>query len=192
MPKRTNEFQRLIYLIEQALAPARTRVSESAELAELNTGIVREVDVLIEGVVSEHEVRVAVECRDPERPQDVGWIDDLAGKYRDLPVDCVIAVSRSGFTRAALEKAMALRIRALAFDEALAADWPQEFNRLFSQLIAVGPVQLVRVDFAFRGAVPRSLAGGQRIVGSDGRDEGTLEEYCRRLFADYTLTAARN
>ena len=36
---------------------------------------------------------------------DIEWIDALVGKFKDLDVHKVLAVSRSGFTRAALKKA---------------------------------------------------------------------------------------
>ena len=48
---------------------------------------------------------IAVECRDRARPADIEWIDALIGKYDDMPVNRVVAVSRMGFTSGAKKKA---------------------------------------------------------------------------------------
>jgi hypothetical protein len=50
MPKRTNDFQRLIYLVRVNLADGAT-VTESKMLKDRITGTMREVDICIEGSV---------------------------------------------------------------------------------------------------------------------------------------------
>jgi hypothetical protein len=127
VPKRTNEFQQLIHFIYQRLAPPGATVTESAMVQERASTIRREVDVLIECVVNDLPVRVAIECRDRERPGYIEWIDQLIGKYRDLDVDQVVAVSRSGVTPAAEEKGRANRIQVRTLGQAMDGDWPAEF-----------------------------------------------------------------
>lgn len=129
MPARSNAFQRLIFAIEQTLAPTGVVVTESKILIDRD-GASREVDVLIEGGVSAHPVRIAIECRDRRRPADVTWIDELHGKYRDLPVNKVVAVSRTGFTAAALRKAVALGISTLTLPAASRFDWAAAVRRV--------------------------------------------------------------
>src|ERR1700691_3202238 len=46
-----------------------------------------------------------VECRLHKEPQDVTWIEQLIGRRISLRADAVIAVSASGFTETAEEKA---------------------------------------------------------------------------------------
>src|SRR5512133_876007 len=122
MPRRTNEFQRLIALIESQLAPdAHGR--EPVLLKDSETGEGREVDVLIDAVSGIHPVRIAVECQDRGRPSSEEWIDQLHGRYRDLEIDKVIAVARGGFTSGARRKAEAVGIEILTLDEANATDW---------------------------------------------------------------------
>jgi hypothetical protein len=38
---------------------------------------------------------MAVECRDYTRQQNIQWVDQLIGKYKDLKVNKIIAVSSS-------------------------------------------------------------------------------------------------
>jgi len=46
-----------------------------------------------------------VECRDHQSRQDVTWIEELEGRRASLGADTIIAVSSSGFTDGALQKA---------------------------------------------------------------------------------------
>jgi hypothetical protein len=58
----------------------------------------------------------------------VEWIDALLGKYRDLPVDRIVAVSRTGFTAGAQAKANATKVETRTLREALAANWPSDLE----------------------------------------------------------------
>jgi hypothetical protein len=129
VPKRSNEFQDLVTLIEGISASPTTRVTSSKELSEYPDSSLREIDILIEDEINGHPVKLAVECRDYAKPQDKTWIDELIGKYRDLKVDKVVAVSSSGFTKGALRKAEEVGIRALSVRQALQADWDAVFMK---------------------------------------------------------------
>lgn len=124
MPKRSNFFQRLVFQIEQAMVDVtETKVTESVLMTDQRTGEAREIDVLIEAKVSGYSLRIAVECRNYRRKCDSTWIDQLIGKYEDLPVDKVVAVSRRGFTEPAKAKALQHGIVPLSLSEVSAADW---------------------------------------------------------------------
>ena len=79
MPKRTNDFQVLIALVERQLAASGVRVVESDILADRLTGELREVDVWVHATVSGKDVTLAPECRDHKRKADQTWIDTLRG-----------------------------------------------------------------------------------------------------------------
>ena len=81
MPKRSNDFQRLITFLEKELAPIGATVQESAMLREIDGDDEREVDILIEYEVGNHPIRIALECRDHKRPQGKPWLEEIAGKY---------------------------------------------------------------------------------------------------------------
>jgi hypothetical protein len=121
VPKRSNNFQRLIASIEMQLAPIGAVVTESKLIKEKSSDTEREVDIAIESNVGQHNVLIAIECRDRSRPANLEWIDGLIGKYRDLPVEKVVAVSRSGFTKAAIRKAEEVNISTVALESAIEA-----------------------------------------------------------------------
>jgi restriction endonuclease len=123
MPPRSNSFQRLILLIEASLAPIGARIIESLMLRDLVSGHLREIDIAIDIPSGPRTIRVALECRDHKRPASVQWINELTGKYMHLPVDRIVAVSRSGFTKSARDKAAAVKIDLLTFEDAPNFDW---------------------------------------------------------------------
>jgi hypothetical protein len=104
MPKRSNYFQRLVLLVRNHIAAGAT-VTESAELIDKVTGAKREVDICIEGTVGGVPTIVSIECRAFMRKADVTWVEEMTHKHNDLPTDVLILYSRSGFTKAAVDKA---------------------------------------------------------------------------------------
>jgi hypothetical protein len=156
MPKRTNDFQALIALVERQLAASGVRVVESEMLTDRLTGEQREVDVCIHASVSGKDVTLALECRDHKRKADQTWIDMLRGKYVNLPVDKVIAVARSGFAKTAQAAAEKARIQTLTLAEATAANW---------HLIAELPEEsLVVAHFPVADNIVLHLVKGQEPV----------------------------
>src|SRR5688500_1563002 len=123
MPKRSNDFQKFVALIERLAASPTARVIESSLEPESKIKMAREIDILIEDTINGFALRLAIECRDHVRKQDVTWIDELIGKYRDVEVDTIVAVSRSGFTDGALAKARQENIRAYTLKEAVNPGW---------------------------------------------------------------------
>jgi hypothetical protein len=132
VPARSNPFQRLIFRIHEQLAAMALpcTVQQSAMTAEPSSGSERETDVCIVTGVPNLGLKWAIECRDHSRPQSISWIDELLGKYVDLDYDKVVAVSSSGFTRAALAKAKKHDIECRTFEEAVGTDWPSEFVKI--------------------------------------------------------------
>lgn len=109
VPKRSNEFQAAIYLLQKHLA-GNSVVTESHELPDNITETLREVDVTIRIEVAGHQTLIGLECRDWKKPQTVEWIEQMHGKHMHLPTRALILVSSSGFTKEAERKVKALGI----------------------------------------------------------------------------------
>lgn len=97
MPKRSNDFQRLIYLVRLNLSEG-AKVTESKMMRDRLTKRFREVDVVIDGKVGSQRVFVSIECRDHQRVADVGWVDAMKAKHDRLDTNALLLASRSGFT----------------------------------------------------------------------------------------------
>jgi hypothetical protein len=145
MPRRSNDYQRVVFYIQKYLAPG-ARVTESALLPDRRTGHLREVDVLVEGTLGGYPIAVAIEVRSQKRKADVQWIEQVRSKFESLPVNQVVLVSRSGFTADARQKA---------------ADWGIEIHTPAEALSPTGPLAtLAGVEITTLRWHPRRLADG--------------------------------
>lgn len=132
MAKRTNAFQKAIHYIHDQLKDVNVVVIESAEMIEINSDppTKREIDVLIEKTVHDKVFRIAIECRDRGRIDDIQWIDCLIGKFIHLPIHKIIAVSKSGFSKSAVIKAESFGIELRTLKEVTSIDWKAEYQKL--------------------------------------------------------------
>jgi hypothetical protein len=113
MPKRTNDFQKLIKMLTQLLGEGAV-VEESKMLTDLVSGEDREVDIYAEGTLAGHTVNIGIECRDHQRKQGVEWVEQMRTKHERLPTNLLILVSSSGFAKSAIAKANSYGIKTIA------------------------------------------------------------------------------
>lgn len=142
MPRRSNQFQRLVLLINRTLA-VNARVVESAMVTDKITGQQREVDVLITTNASSYEVHIAIEVVARGRKADTPWVESMYSKHASLPTDKLILVAENGFTFPALKKAKFYGIKAVKIETALAADW-----KLATELTATGFFELTSFKYS--------------------------------------------
>lgn len=121
MPKRSNDFQRLVYLVRVNLAEG-AKVTESKMMRDHTTKRFREVNVVIEGQVGSHPVVVCVECRDHKRVADVTWVDMMKTKHDRLETKALLLASRIGFTPEARDVAKSYGIEVFSLDDVESAD----------------------------------------------------------------------
>ena len=185
MPRRSNTFQRLMFLIHEKLAGEAT-VTESALLTDMRTSQQREVDVMIETVVADSSLRICIECRTGRRRATVKWVEEMIGKHNDLPTDKLILISESGFTSTAREKAKRNMVETVALEAALETDWTEIIHKF--KTIYLGRFQFVMRQFSVAFEPPLRLAKGE-IVGLDtpvfrasGQPVGTINSNVQSAF----------
>jgi hypothetical protein len=145
MPKRTNDFQKLVYMVRDNLASG-AKVTESKLLRDRHTRALREVDVCIEGNVGSLAVVLSVECRDHKRVADVTWIDAMKAKHERLPTSALLLASRSGFTPEALRVAAGYGIRTFTLETVDSTDFPAllaEKSALWAKSVTLTPSKVV-------------------------------------------------
>ena len=104
MPRRSNDFQRMVAILETILSEEAT-VTESKMLTDQVFGVQREVDICVEGRMAGRPVTISIECRDHRRRQSVSWVEEMHAKHERLPTDVLVLVSSSGFSTQALATA---------------------------------------------------------------------------------------
>jgi hypothetical protein len=150
MPRRTNDFQGLMYLIQSQLAPTGAQVTESELLTDEAINSDREINILISDPTNGLPPQtVAIECRDRKRKADIGWIDEIIDKYSKIRVRRVVAISRSGFTKNAFKKAEDAGIDTLLLGEALAADWGTAVKNVTAALLRSRLVTRMSTELRF-------------------------------------------
>jgi hypothetical protein len=105
--KNSEAFEQQIHRIHELLEGSGADVTWNDHVPDPdNLSQQRQIDVSIkrDGKLT------LVECRDRQSPQDVTWIEELIGRRASLKADTTIAVSSSGFTVGALQKAKAYGI----------------------------------------------------------------------------------
>lgn len=190
MPKRSTNFQDLIELLERQLAPAGAKVVASKLLKDSRTGEYREVDIVIETKSGIHPVTIGIEVIEHGRPASSPWIEGISKKHEDLPINKSIAVSRSGFYRPALKKALAYKIDTLTLQEATNLDWKAKIDRMASIKIvsfllpSLTNAKVIFTDESsvtqFRGANPEML----NLYKPSGEPRGSLLAVLDCLIAD--------
>lgn len=133
-------------------------VEESYMFTDLVTGERREVDIVARTEVGTYPIFLSIECRDHSRPADVLWIEGVAKKHEHLPTSKLVLWSRSGFTKAAVVKARALKIETISQAEANQVDWAR-----FARAFIGGTVQHVMPKFNVYFCVSSSDDGVRRL-----------------------------
>jgi hypothetical protein len=126
MPQRTNEFQDLVTLIQEALVPVGAKVTASAMVPGPSSGAEREIDILVETQVGPYMIKIAVEAKDEGRKLDATKIEAIIGKYFScggLSVNKVAVVAHRGFTSEAVVRARDVGIDLFTISEAQHTCW---------------------------------------------------------------------
>jgi hypothetical protein len=148
MPRRSNLFQQLTFLIHKALSP-EWEVAESEMLIDSITGQRREVDIVAKRNVMGYWMVLSVECQDRSRPADVTWVESMAKKHEHLPTSKLVLWSRSGFTQKAMLKTKALKIDAVSQARVSIPLWARLAHELVgSEVLHVAPSYKPFVDIA--------------------------------------------
>jgi len=183
MPKRTNDFQELVALVQKALAPKGATVIESAMEPVPGLTEPREIDILIESDFGPYRVKVAVEATGRSRKLDNETFGKILSKYAiqgGVKVDKVVIVTSAGFTKDVIERAKMLRVDLMTLSEAKEADWskisPQlDFN--FQPHICTVRLSPKRSVESKSGFIKEA-----RLMCNHGKDFGTLRDFAARVF----------
>lgn len=115
-------FEELVTWIQQSVHE-KALVIPNEKVLDIHTKKMRQIDISIRLSDGPTHLFVMVEVRDHARPIDVRYIEEVYSKKQSVNANAASIVSRSGFTKTALEKAKHLGIQTLTFKEAFKSDW---------------------------------------------------------------------
>lgn len=177
MPQRTNDFQKLVKIINGHLAPLGARITESAMLYDSEAEIDREVDILVEAEYLNCLIKIGIECTATRRPLDSKVIEGFKEKHRKLGIQQTIVVSKNGFYEPAKKYAKKNNIKLLTFSVASKEKWLKIYERLdglsiYSRTYFLRGISLIidaaKVDPNFEiGNSAQVLLGGKLISAAE-------------------------
>lgn len=148
MPPRSNEYQKLVLMINRALASENTNISESAMLYDSEANCEREVDILIKSTVSGHEISIGIECTCTTKPVEIRILESFKEKHRKIGINKTIVVSKNGFTKTSKEYAKKNHIRLLTFNMADREKWSTIFEPYKKVSIYGRSYKIISISFA--------------------------------------------
>lgn len=196
MPKRTNEFQQLILLIQKQLAGDAV-VTESKMLTDPLNGQPVEVDIVIDTVVNSIPLSIAIECNAEGRPASIEWVREMFGKHDSLGDNTLVLVSKKGFSKSAKTWAQNRGVVTLNLDEATDQDWTKYVEGLSSLKMAtfqMSPVGNPRLTLQGQPPEGSHISGTSRVrvpkTGFDASFEALVMDGLRRPAATESFMRA--
>jgi hypothetical protein len=116
MPKRSNLFQDVVVAVHERLSPG-AEIQSSALLPHRSTGEMREVDVVVRGAIAGQPVLVAIEATASSRRATLPWVEQLVQKHAELPTSKLVLVAQGGFTKPAIDMAVAHNVAVISPQE---------------------------------------------------------------------------
>ncbi|MBU2869651.1 restriction endonuclease [Colwellia sp. E2M01] len=147
MPKRTNEYQKLVLAINKHLASSNAIVTESKMLYDPVSEQDREIDILIEDNSGLYKLTIGIECTAKSRPIGVPVIEQLITKHKNVGIQKIVIVSKSGFTISAQKFAKKMQIDAISFGQALSQSWPSFLNKARDVRLILNSITIDDIDF---------------------------------------------
>ncbi len=147
MPKRTNEYQKLVLAINQHLASSDAKITESKMLYDPISEQNREIDILIEDNSGPYTFRIDIECTAKSRPLGVPALEQLISKHKNVEIHKTVIVSKSGFTVSAQKFAKKKQIDAISFGQALSQSWPSFLNKVKDVQLVLQSTTIDDIDF---------------------------------------------
>lgn len=190
MPKRTNDFQKIIYLIQKQLA-GEAIVTQSKILPDSQTNSDVEVDIVIESTLAGTKIIIGVEATAISRKATVEWVREMINKHENLPINKTILVSKNGFTKEALKKAELNKIEAVTIGKAQNMDWKGVVNNLKSLLLGRFDFNIVDVSINYN---PSDTNGENIVLSPDlivrqksNANEFSLRSYAQSIVSKYEV-----
>lgn len=174
MAKASTELELLVAKIQKQLAP-RAEVLHDVKLPGRESGVMRQIDVLVRERVGQYEIQIVVDCKDYKTPVDVKGVEEFDGLLRDVGAQKGVLVCPKGFTAAAKTRAEKLQIELYSpFDTD-----PHKWQVKNVAIPAICDFRSARMSFGFSSSapVPFKLAGdffaSSMVFDGEGREIGT-------------------
>lgn len=103
------DLEKLVADIQRQLAPS-AEVLHNVRLDGRNSGVKRQIDVLVRQHVGQYSISIIIDCKDYKKPIDVKSVEEFNGLLSDVGAQRGVLVCPRGFSAAAKNLAQRLQI----------------------------------------------------------------------------------
>jgi hypothetical protein len=130
MKKDWKQTEKIVKLIEEVLSP-NSYIEHDVKLPDLNSisRATRQCDLIIRNGEPPRQTLSIVEIQDRGKKVDITMFDGWVQKMRDVGAQHLICVSKKGFPKSIIEKAMRIgpTVRLITLEQLEKKDWPLNF-----------------------------------------------------------------
>lgn len=130
MPKRTNDYQKLILNINKHFSSSTAEVTESKLIYDSTSEQDREIDICIEDAANGYSYLIGIECTTLRRKVGVPKLDEIVAKHRAVNINKTVIVSEYGFTKTAKTQAAKQGVELISYEAAANKDWPDYIKQI--------------------------------------------------------------
>ncbi len=183
------EFEELITVIHKKI-DKDADVQMDQRIKGVNSKIDRQVDVLLTTRLCLYPLKVAIECKNLKRRVDVGVVDGFIGKLKDIEANKGILISKSGFTKGAINLAKENQIALLGYRQAVEVDWNRfTANESWIKIYHIETdLPSLNVTVVYESVTPNEMQNIHerdfRLFDRKGKEVGTFRDIRKTLIAE--------
>lgn len=184
MPRRTNDFQELVSMVQRALAPAGAKVTDSLLVDVPGMPEAREIDVLIESEVGPYRIKIAVEARKQNRKLDSSQFESIVGKYKlegGVKVDKVVIITHRGFYEPVIQRAKQLGVELFTLKQSKRVAWSTLRPRTL-EFAATPHLCNIKTLPEIKDCPPNEVLNYGQVQCSHGHNFGSLRRFAHSCF----------
>jgi hypothetical protein len=165
------DFEGVVAELTSQLDPS-VSVEPNQRLIGRNSGIPRQIDVVLRGSIGPSQILVAVECKFQRRRVDVKQVGEFVTTLDDIGASRGVMVTNRGYSAGAVATAGRYGVDLLLLSEVAEHIWPQYFEKPVVNVLAILPRFLgVRVILQHDGS-----PGSDEICWSDAQGTTRLRD----------------
>ena len=161
--KKWKKFEKLVAKVQADMVRGAI-VKLNQKITGHNSGVAREIDILIETMVGNHNVKIAIDCKDHKRPVDIKGVESTIGLMKDIQANVGSIVSASGFTKAALKMGKNAGLKLYKLIDTGDHNWKSDV--VMPALCHVRNLESFQYEYSYLGNMPICISGqcGEEIL----------------------------
>jgi Restriction endonuclease len=169
------KLELLVASIQRQLAPG-AKVTHNAKVEGRLSETSRQIDVLVEQLVGQYQIRIALDCKDYKTPVDVKAVEEFHGLMVDIGAHRGALVCPVGFTKSAKKRAKKLEVELFS-----PADTDPHKWQVSLALPAICDFRATRIAFGISTSAPMPMRMPERfydlsVLDANGKNLGRIFE----------------